>query len=58
MEIGEILKVVRNVARAVEAVIDIFTDQKEEKSMNAIKGIKIACTVIGSVISVISAIRD
>lgn len=30
MEVGEVLKVVKNIAKAVETVIDIFTDQEEQ----------------------------
>ena len=56
MELEEKVKVVKCIAKAVVAVIEAF--EQGGKSMNIIKFAKVACNVIGGVISIVSVLKD
>lgn len=56
MEINEILNVVKNIAKAVVAVIEIF--EQEKTKMSIIRIAKVTCKIIGGVLSIVSALSD
>lgn len=57
MDIVDILKVVKNIAKTVEVVVDIFTDQ-EGISMELIRAFNIVFKVVGGIVTIISAVSE
>ena len=51
------IQVVKNIAKAVVAVIEIF-EQQGGISMKIIKMFKITCQVVGGIAGIISILRD
>ena len=58
MEMEDFFRVTKNIAKAVVAVIEIFEQIRSGGiGMDIIKAAKMACKVVGGVISIVSALR-